>query len=93
MTKKERMRDNVAVIASTTPSAMNSCSGSFDMLSNGSTAIDGLSGNTSCERAAGERSPAPSLRTWNARTGWAMFFTLCSPWSWKANAARLRCAT
>ena len=47
MTKSQRMRDRAVVISSTMPSAKYSCSGSPLIFWNGSTAIDGLSGNAS----------------------------------------------
>ena len=58
MTKKARMRDSAAVIDSTTPSAKCSCSGSADMLSNGRTAIEGLSGRSSGAAAVAAAAPA-----------------------------------
>ncbi len=94
MTKNERMRESVAVIASTTLSAKNSCSGSPDMLSNGRTAIDGLSGNASAgltRKIEAAAAPSSAPRTPKARTGCTMFFTACSPWSSNATALRLRC--
>src|SRR5262249_39301628 len=45
MTNSERMRLSAVMISSTIPSAKYSCSGSPLILANGSTAIDGLSGN------------------------------------------------
>src|SRR6516165_9474694 len=43
MTNRDLKRDSAVVISSTIPSAKYSCSGSSLMLSNGSTAIEGLS--------------------------------------------------
>src|SRR5437879_1011497 len=54
MTKSQRMRLSAVMISSTMPSAKYSCSGSPDMLWNGNTASDGLSG-----RASAGGSPAP----------------------------------
>src|SRR5262245_16416054 len=52
----QRMHDSPVMMSSTRPSAKYSCSGSPLMFWNGSTAIDGLSGNGSgtCGTAAGE---------------------------------------
>ena len=70
MTKKARMRDRAAVIDSTMPSAKYSCSGSPDMLSNGRTAIDGLSGSERLPpRPTGVSVPGRAQS--NARPGWA----------------------
>ena len=57
MTVKSRMRDSVAVISSTMPSAIESATGSPDMLSKGSTTIDGRSAAGRCGALA-----APRLR-------------------------------
>ena len=71
------------------------------MLVKGSTAIDGLSGSdrsisttvaVGCGPVTGALVAAPSARTRQARTGWAMFFTVCSPWSSKAAATLPRTA-
>src|SRR5512133_736082 len=45
MTKSHRMRESAVMISSTIPSAKYSCSGSPLMFWNGSTAIEGFSGN------------------------------------------------
>ena len=43
MTNKERKRDSSVMMSSVMPSEKYSCSGSPDMLVNGSTAMEGLS--------------------------------------------------
>ena len=58
------------MMSSVIPSAKYSCSGSPDMLTNGSTAMDGLSGSGSDLGV----SDALTDRTENAWTGAAMFF-------------------
>jgi len=45
MTKNQCQRDNAVMMSSAIPSAKYSCSGSPDMLANGSTAIEGRSGS------------------------------------------------
>jgi hypothetical protein len=45
ITNSQRMRLSAVMISSTMPSTKYSCPASPDMFSNGSTAIDGLSGN------------------------------------------------
>src|SRR6516225_6232798 len=67
------MRLSAVMISSPMPSAKYSCSGSPDMLANGSTAIDGLSGNASAGSATGFR----PITTRKTRTGREMFFRLC----------------
>jgi class 3 adenylate cyclase len=49
-TKNCRMQESAVMISSVMPSAKYSCSGSPDILSNGSTAIDGLFGNAGMHR-------------------------------------------
>jgi len=77
MTKNQGMRDNSVMMSSEMPSAKKSCSGSPDMLSNGSTAIEGLSGNGSGSIAPliGAGAPRPSIAHRHTRTGLAMFFS------------------
>ena len=64
ITNSQRIRDSAVMISSTMPSAKYSCSGSPDMFWNGSTAIDGLSGNGSGAsaptRAADAVPPSPA---------------------------------
>src|SRR5205085_11674330 len=69
MTKSQRERDRPVTISSTIPSAKYSCSGSPLRFSNGSTAIDGLSGGDSfggsCDSVrsglTADRADAPAL--------------------------------
>ena len=58
MTKNQRMRLSAVMMSSDTPSEKYSCSGSPDMFSNGSTAIDGLSGTASVSPVPGARAGA-----------------------------------
>ena len=81
------MQDSAAVIASTMPSARKSWPGSADMLSNGSTTMEGLSGSASSRGRAGAEPDEPdgALPTasfmCHARIGSLMFFKVCSPMS------------
>jgi hypothetical protein len=81
MTKNQRIFDRAVIRSSLMPSAKYSCSESPDMLSNGSTAIEGLSGKSSAEFSVEIifGSSASSISTRYARTGSSMFFTFCSP--------------
>ena len=72
------------MMSSVIPSAKYSCSLSPDMLSNGSTTIDGFSGSaggasasrrTGAGRGSGPDSGSPVAATRYVRSGWAMFFT------------------
>ena len=64
------------------------------MLVNGSTAIDGLLGSGERLRSGGRFSRhavgpiARSSRTWNTRTGRAMFFSACSPHVFEGRSSR-----
>ena len=60
MTKSQRMRESAVMISSTMPSAKYSCSGSPLILANGSTAIDGLSGERQRWRLAALLRARPS---------------------------------
>ena len=66
------------MMSSAMPSAKNSCSGSPDMLVNGSTAIEGLSGSGSGSSLTVSFSTMVAVLTGNQRqtwTGLAMFLT------------------
>src|SRR5215831_19507441 len=67
-------------MSSTTPSEKYSCFGSSLMLTNGSTAIEGLSGSASAGLCA---SPTPSSFARKTRTGSSMFLRRSSPRSSK----------
>jgi hypothetical protein len=72
MTKNQRIRDSAVMISSTMPSAKYSCSGSPLMFWNGSTAIEGLSGNGKAATGRGADAPACTRYT---RIACAIFLT------------------
>ena len=60
MTNSSRKRDRSVMMSSVRPSARRSCCGSPERLSNGSTAIEGLSGSGSAGLASAAPLPAIS---------------------------------
>src|SRR6476619_6670867 len=89
ITNMPAIRDRSVVKSSVMPSAKYCCSGSLLRLAKGRTTMDRRGAATNGERevvddplAAGT-SAVPSERNAKTRTGRAMFFTLCSPMSWK----------
>ena len=77
MTNSHGSRAIAVVISSTMPSAKYSCSGSPLKFWNGSTAIDGLSGNANGTDADAAGFAPRRMR--QTCTGLAMFLTCCSP--------------
>ena len=85
MTNRDFERDSPVMMSSTMPSAKYSCSGSPLMFSNGSTAMEGLSGSArGCAVSVGgfvsiageELAP---MRARQTRIGSAIFFKACEP--------------
>ena len=87
MTNRDFERDSPVMMSSTMPSAKYSCSGSPLMFSNGSTAMEGLSGSArGCAVSVGGFVAGEELgpmRTRQARIGSAIFFKDCEPISSK----------
>ena len=77
MTTSERNRLSSVMMSSVVPSAKYSCSASPLMLSNGSTAIVGLSEDFETDGLSTAASPCRF--TWYTWTGRSIFLTRCSP--------------
>ena len=92
MMKRPETLERSVMMSSVMPSAKYPCSGSPDMLSKGSTAMEGLSGSGSGFdsfsdlRAAGEASAVQR----HTLTGLSMFLTSCSPRSSNGKSMRSR---
>src|SRR3954463_1010805 len=88
ITNSEWKRDNSVMMSSVIPSTKYSCSGSPLMFWNGSTAIDGLSGNGSGDTAVSDDNGADRGRARYTRTLRVMFFNSGSPRSSKVQSTR-----
>jgi hypothetical protein len=85
ITSSDLKRDSAVMMSSTIPSAKYSCSESPDMFWNGSTAMEGLSGNASGIEALSNPAAVPFIATAKARTGSSIFLTCCAPKSLNSN--------
>src|SRR4030081_3721960 len=91
MTVSPEIFDRSVMMSSLMPSEKYSCSGSPDMLVNGSTAIDAVA-TFGCGLAALDRAAVGVVVLgchFQTRIGRSIFLTLISPLSWKRASIRL----